>query len=214
MQQRNFVDRLVHDEADRAAHRTGQYQGIDVADVVAGDDCRSLCRNLFQALVLHPIQGVGQQPDQQAHGEFRHLAEHKYRHRRIHQCHDHEELWDGEVQHGEKHDTQQCGDHHKQRVEDIGYGDDPRAQLLIGAVLNHRVQRHDIQAAEDADQRQVQQERLCAGAGPEGGERNFTQWVKVAADDRQGDAAVSQAGSAQRYQAQFDAAAGQALTEQ
>src|SRR5690554_2639110 len=66
VEHRQVVDAVVGDEAYRAADGAAEQQGVDEGDVVADQQHRPLVGDNLQVAMLDPVQGVGEQPDDEA----------------------------------------------------------------------------------------------------------------------------------------------------
>ncbi|MNQ87965.1 hypothetical protein D3C85_1032090 [compost metagenome] len=101
--------------------------------------------------MLDPVQRVAEQPDQEAHAELGDQLEDVAVDRDVHQRNRQEQLRNRQLGDAEKEDRDDGRYHHEQRVEDVVGGDHPRPFVLGGARLDQGVQRHYVEAAEQAD---------------------------------------------------------------
>ncbi|MCY1404520.1 hypothetical protein D9M71_197300 [compost metagenome] len=164
--------------------------------------------------MIHPVHRMAEQPDQEAHGEFRHDAEDVDVHRHVHQRQHQEQLRDRQPRHRQQQDRDDSRGDHEDRVEDVVGGDHPGALVRLGARLDQRIQRHDVEAAEHADAEDVAEHRpglrLLQHRQPVVGLRAAREVAGVPPEQQ---AEQGQADGAERHQADLHLLAGELLAE-
>ncbi|MNI77470.1 hypothetical protein D3C73_1337650 [compost metagenome] len=100
---------------------------------------------------------MAEQPDHETHGELRDNPEDVGVDTDVQQRHDQEQLRDRQLGHAQQDDRDNRRHHHEQRVEDVVGGNHPRPLVLRCARLDQRVQRHNVETAEDAQAEDVEQ---------------------------------------------------------
>ena len=159
IQHRQVVDLVVHDKANRPTHCPADQQGVDERNVVAHQQRRALVRDRFKVAMLDAVHGVAEQPDHEAHAEFGDDLEDVGVDADVQQRHHQKQLRNRQLGNTQQNDRNNRRHHHKQRVENVVGGNHPRPLVLSRARLDQRVQRHDIEAAENAQAKDVDQHR-------------------------------------------------------
>ncbi len=138
--------------------------------MVAHQQAGAFVRNVLHALFLDAVQHIGEHPHQQADQELRHPGVDVGGHQHIGQRQHQEELRYGEIEHADQHDTRHRRTHHEQGIENIVGGDDARQMAGVGTLLDQREQRHDIEAAEHPDAKQIHHHPPAGRLLQEGGD--------------------------------------------
>ena len=159
VQHRQVVDLVVHDKANRPTHGTADEQGVNERHVVAHQQRRALVRDRFKVAVLDAVHGMAEQPDHEAHAEFRNDLEDVGVDADVQQRHHQEQLRDRQLGDAQQDDRNNRRHHHKQRVENVVGGNHPRPFVFSRARLDQRVQRHNIETTENAQAKDVDQHR-------------------------------------------------------
>ncbi|MNQ54034.1 hypothetical protein D3C85_680900 [compost metagenome] len=125
--------------------------------MVAHQQCRALVRDLLEVAVLHPVHGMAQQPDHEAHAELGDDLEDIGIDRHVQQRHHQKQLGNAQLHHAQQHDGEDRRHHHEQGIEDVVGGDHPGPLVLNGAGLDQCVQRYDVETAEYPKAQNIQQ---------------------------------------------------------
>ncbi len=126
--------------------------------MVAHQQGCALVRDALKVTVLHAVHRMAEQPDQEAHGEFRHDPEDVGIDQNVEQRHHQEQLRDGQVGQAQQHHGEDGRDHHEQGIEYVVGSDHPGALVLGSTRLDQRIQRHDVEAAEHTKAHDRQQD--------------------------------------------------------
>ena len=189
--------------------------------MVADQQRAAAFRHLLNAPFLQPVDGMNEQPDDEADEELRHQAVDVRRHGDIEQRRGQKELRNRQPQREQRHGND-GGNHHEQGVENIVGGDDARLVAFLAARLDEGVERHDVEAAKQPQQGDVQQhapvrglpectQKIISAVGKPGGQAGC---VGIQARPVEVDAENRQADSAERHQADFHLAAGEFFAQQ
>jgi hypothetical protein len=114
---------------------------------------------------------------------------------------------------GEQADGDAGRGDHEQGVEDVVAGDDARAVRGLGADLDQRIQRHDVEAAEEADEKEVAEDAPVAGVLQEGRQRHRLVLQVRGEREIEVDAEQRHADRAEGHQADLHLVAGEALAQ-
>ena len=140
---------------------------VHVRQVVAHEQRRTADGHVLLSDDADPVDRVREQPQAEAHQEFRHDAQHvDAGHERQH-AEDEDDPIGRHAEHVARQPERARRDHDRDHVQEVVGRHQPALFRVAAALLQQRVQRHREQAAEEADQRQVdrrQRERMAASA--------------------------------------------------
>ncbi len=180
--------------------------------MIADNHCGTFARDVVEAGRSQAVDDIDHDPGQEAHQEFRQQRVDVDRHQRIQDRDDDEQLGNGEPRPEHDDGENRCADH-EQRIDDVVGRDDSGQVPALGPLLNQRVQRNAVKAAESAEQCKVCQYPPTAAALQEFDDGRSGHRVRVRLSEIQVDGEQAEADRAEWHKTEFDAMSRHALAE-
>ncbi len=203
---------MVHHEAHRTRACGGDDEPVHVAHVIAYQNRRTRLGNVLESRFFQAIDGVHQQPDEEAHQKLGHQRVDVYRHGGVEQSRGQEELRNAQAE-VEQRNREDGRSHDEKRVQHVVAGDDARTVARLRPGLDERIEGHDVKTPEDPDQGEVGEDAPVRGLPDEihcAGRRvrceARARKIEIDAEERQSD-------RAERHQADLDPVAREPLAQ-